>query len=112
MRESNQPNQSGFWSDVSSLDGQSSTIREFSAVPELHASGSCHSQPVFVCTFTVLADVNQLKMTGAPSIKIWNSSELSYYTYTYTLLLLRSSKEQPSVVRLRRLLSRSDTYNY
>ena len=80
MRESNQPNQSGFWSDLCSLDGLSSTIREFSAVPELHASGSCHSQPVFVCTFTVLADVNQLKMTGgAPCMKIWNSSEFSHY---------------------------------
>ena len=67
--------------DVRSLDAQSSIFREFSAVPELHASGSCHLQPVFVCTFTVLVDVNQLIMIGvAPCTKmIWNSSEFSYY---------------------------------
>ena len=45
------------------LDGQSSIIRE--PEPELNPSGSHHSQPVFICIFTVITVDNGLKVTGA-----------------------------------------------
>ena len=65
--------------DICSLDGRSSIIREFRAVPNHFSTRgySYHHQLVHICKHSECADKNWLKVTGSTCMKFWNSTEFS-----------------------------------